>query len=69
MFEALLRPQRIAGLTIPYRIVRTAYSLGKPWVDVDDALIAYHEARASGSATLTDVTAVTTCTGDQGDYL
>jgi 2,4-dienoyl-CoA reductase-like NADH-dependent reductase (Old Yellow Enzyme family) len=52
MYDALRQPIAIAGLTVPNRIVRTAHSLGKPWVDVDDALIAYHEARARGGVGL-----------------
>ena len=52
MYDALRQPVTIAGLTVPNRIVRTAHSLGKPWVDVDDALVAYHEARALGGVGL-----------------
>jgi len=52
MFEALQEPITIAGLAVPNRIVRTAHSLGKPWVDVDDSLVAYHQARARGGVGL-----------------
>jgi 2,4-dienoyl-CoA reductase-like NADH-dependent reductase (Old Yellow Enzyme family) len=52
VYEPLFQPLQLAGVTVPNRIVRTAHSLGKPWVDVDDALLAYHEARARGGVGL-----------------
>ncbi|MEM9036527.1 MAG: FAD-dependent oxidoreductase [Actinomycetota bacterium] len=47
-YPNVFRPQRIAGCTIPNRIVRTAHSTGAR----GDDLIAYHEARAKGGVGL-----------------
>jgi 2,4-dienoyl-CoA reductase-like NADH-dependent reductase (Old Yellow Enzyme family)/NADPH-dependent 2,4-dienoyl-CoA reductase/sulfur reductase-like enzyme len=48
-FDTLFRPLRLAGCTIPNRVVRTAHSTGTAGED----LIAYHEARARGGVGLT----------------
>ncbi len=47
-YPNVFQPQRIAGCTIPNRIVRTAHSTGT----TGDDLIAYHEARAKGGVGL-----------------
>lgn len=52
MYERVFQPIDIAGTTIPNRIVRTAHSTAHAWVDTNDDLIAYHEARARGGVGL-----------------
>lgn len=52
MYDNLFEPLRVAGATIPNRIVRTAHTTGAAWVDVNDDLVAYHEARARGGVGL-----------------
>lgn len=48
MFE----PIRIVGTEIPNRVVRAAHSTRAAWVDTNDDLMAYHEARARGGVGL-----------------
>jgi 2,4-dienoyl-CoA reductase-like NADH-dependent reductase (Old Yellow Enzyme family) len=53
MYEHVLRPIVIGGVTVPNRTVRTAHATGIGGGRLSDGLIAYHAARARGGFGLT----------------
>ena len=53
MYENVLRPVVIGGVKVPNRVVRTAHATGFADGEMNDRLIAYHEARAKGGVGLT----------------
>ena len=53
MYEHVLNPIDIGGVTVPNRTVRTAHATGIGGGRLTDDLIAYHEARARGGFGLT----------------
>ena len=53
MYENVLRPVVIGGVKVPNRVVRTAHATGVADGEMNDRLIAYHEARAKGGVGLT----------------
>ena len=55
MYEHVLSPIDIAGVTVPNRVVRTAHATGIGAGTMSDDLIAYHSARARGGVGLTVV--------------
>ena len=55
MYERILSPIEIGGVTVPNRTVRTAHATGIGAGQLSDDLIAYHEARARGGFGLTIV--------------
>ncbi len=52
MYERVLSPIEIAGVSIPNRVVRTAHATGIGAGRMNDDLIAYHAARARGEVGL-----------------
>jgi 2,4-dienoyl-CoA reductase-like NADH-dependent reductase (Old Yellow Enzyme family) len=52
VYENLFEPLTLGRTVVPNRVVRAAHTSGAPWVDVNDDLIAYHEARARGGVGL-----------------
>lgn len=52
MYEQVLSPIDLGGVTIPNRVVRTAHATGIGGGRLTDDLIAYHEARARGEVGL-----------------
>lgn len=52
MYEHVLSPIDIAGVTVPNRVVRTAHATGIGAGTMSDELIAYHAARARGGVGL-----------------
>jgi 2,4-dienoyl-CoA reductase-like NADH-dependent reductase (Old Yellow Enzyme family)/thioredoxin reductase len=55
MYERILSPIDIGGVSIPNRVVRTAHATGIGAGRMDEDLVAYHEARARGGVGLTVV--------------
>ena len=55
MYENVLSPIAIGGVEVPNRVVRTAHATGFAAGEMNDRLIAYHEARAKGGVGLTIV--------------
>ncbi len=55
MYEHVLSPIDIGGVSVPNRVVRTAHATGIGGGRMSDDLIAYHEARARGGVGLTVV--------------
>jgi len=53
MYEHVLSPITIGGVEIPNRVVRTAHATGMAMGEMNERLIAYHEARARGGVGLT----------------
>ncbi|BBX62533.1 NADH:flavin oxidoreductase / NADH oxidase [Mycobacterium saskatchewanense] len=48
MYDRLFVPLRLGNVLLANRIARSAHLTGMPWLDVDDSMLAYHEARAKG---------------------
>lgn len=53
MYDHVLSPVDLGGVTVPNRTVRTAHATGLGGGSLNDDLIAYHEARARGGFGLT----------------
>jgi 2,4-dienoyl-CoA reductase-like NADH-dependent reductase (Old Yellow Enzyme family) len=51
-YGSVFEPLEIKGVKLRNRIARGAHNVGLPWVDSNDDLIAYHEARAKGEVAL-----------------